>query len=90
MTRDIASLQTHLNELETVQEENEGNLAAGTRWKVLIQRFYEAESLTTEMVDAFIESMQLNADGNLSITLSYMDELSTLASTCERLRKEVA
>jgi DNA invertase Pin-like site-specific DNA recombinase len=90
MARDIASLQTHLNELETVQEENEGNLAAGTRWKVLIQRFYEAESLTTEMVDAFIESMQLNADGSLSITLSYMDELSTLASTCERLRKEVA
>ena len=55
-----------------------------------LRKFYEAEEMTTEMADAFIETMKLHEDGSLEIKLSYMDEFMALTTTCERLRKEVA
>ena len=60
------------------------------KWKIMIQRYYDATEISADMADAFIESMKLHADGSLEIKLSYMDEFEALTSTCERLRKEVA
>lgn len=90
ITEDIKALETQLSELEAAKNETEEQLTGEMKWKLMIQRFYDATEITEEMADAFIETMKLHEDGSLEIKLSYMDEFVALTNTCERLRKEVA
>ena len=90
ITADIKALETKLSEVEPEKTETEEQLTGEMKWKFLIRKFYEAEEMTAEMADAFIETMKLHKDGSLEIKLSYMDEFIALTTTCERLRKEVA
>ena len=90
ITADIKALETKLSEVEPEKTETEEQLTGEMKWKFLIRKFYEAEEMTAEIADAFIETMKLHEDGSLEIKLSYMDEFMALTTTCERLRKEVA
>jgi septal ring factor EnvC (AmiA/AmiB activator) len=90
ITEDIEAIKTHLAELESAKNETQEQLTGELRWRVLVQRFYDATEMTQEMADAFIESMKLHKDNSLEIKLSYMDEFAALMNACQQLKKEVA
>ena len=56
----------------------------------LIDRYYNAESLTKDMVKAFIKEIKLYDDNSISIEFRYRNEFEELMQECERIRREVA
>ena len=57
---------------------------------MLVKKYYNAQEVSAEMVDALIESMKLNEDSTLQITFNYMDDFKAVVDKIEKLRKEVA
>ena len=57
---------------------------------LLVKKYYNAQEVSAEMVDALIESMKLNEDSTLQITFNYMDDFKAVVDKIEKLRKEVA
>lgn len=57
---------------------------------MLMKKYYNAQEVSAEMVDALIESMKLNEDSTLQITFNYMDDFKAVVDKIEKLRKEVA
>lgn len=87
---DIQAMELQISELELEKSEVQNMATGEMKWKQLIRKFYDATEISTEMADAFIESMKLQEDGTLEIKLSYMDEFAALTQSCEKIRKEVA
>lgn len=58
--------------------------------RMLVKKYYNAQEVSAEMVDALIESMKLNEDSTLQITFNYMDDFKAVVDKIEKLRKEVA
>ena len=56
----------------------------------LIDQYYNAESLTKDMVKAFVKEVKLYDDNSISIEFRYMNEFEELMKECERIRREVA
>lgn len=69
---------------------HEEQLTGAKKWDVLVKKYYEATEISAELVDAMIESMQMNADSSLSIQFKHMDAFKAVLDTIETLRKEVA
>lgn len=86
---DIQALQTRLFEMETERKDDKEEIGE-LRWLKEIQRFQQAEELSREMVEAFVESMVLHADSSLTIRLNYQDELEALHSASKHLKGDVA
>lgn len=90
ITADIAALETKLAGLEAADGKAEERLYGEMKWKSMVQRFMEPKELSSELVDAFIESMSLAVDGSLDIRLNYRDEFASLMEACKRLAREAA
>ncbi len=90
LTEDISALEARLSELEMIKAESEEQITGEMKWKFMVQRFYGADQISAEMVEAFVESITLEKDGTLNIKLSYMDEFEKLYAANEKLREEVA
>ena len=56
----------------------------------IAKKYYDAQEITAEMVDAMILSMKMNEDSSLDIKFNYMDEFKAIMDKVETLRKEVA
>ncbi len=81
---DIRALEQRLSALTAEP------LSGEMRWTQMIRRFQDAAELSEELVNAFLSSMKLHADGALEIKLRCADELAALTKACEKLRKESA
>lgn len=87
---EIDCMEREVTELEGVQKNAEKLVDGEQKWVQLVERYYSASSITTDMVQAMIKGMTLDADNNLSIDFLYMDEFEKLMGACKALRKEAA
>ena len=63
-----------MSELEKEVEKYSLTYATGN-WSKLIEQYRNAEALTEEMVDAFIDEMILYNNGHVEIKFNFKDEL---------------
>lgn len=87
---EIARLEKQLGEVESTKVQYQEQLSSAKKWDVLVKKYYEVTEISAELVNAMIESMQMNEDSSLSIRFKHMDAFRDVLDTIETLRKEVA
>ena len=87
---EIAQLEKQLTEAESTKVQYLEQVSSTKKWDILVKKYYEAAEITSELVDAMIESIQMNEDSSLNIQFKHMDAFQAVLDTIETLRKEVA
>lgn len=87
---EISRLEKELAEVECTKTEYEEQHTSIKKWDDLVKKYYQAEEINAELVDAMIESMQMHEDSSISIQFKYMDAFKAVMENIEILRKEVA
>ncbi len=87
---EIAQLEKQLTEAESTKVQYREQVSSAKKWDTLVKKYYEAAEITPELVDAMIESIQMNEDSSLNIQFKHMDAFQAVLDTIETLRKEVA
>lgn len=87
---EIAQLEKQLTEAESTKVQYREQVNSTKKWDTLVKKYYEAAEITPELVDAMIESIQMNEDSSLNIQFKHMDAFRAVLDTIETLRKEVA
>ncbi len=87
---EIRQLESQLAEVESVKVEYEEQQHSANIMEALVKKYYNAEEISAELVDAMIDSMQMNEDCSLNIQFKHMDMFKAVLDTIETLRKEVA
>lgn len=87
---ELAALEQELSELQKTQA-RAANAGLGEKhWQTLIEQYYNASTLSGEMVKAMVKEIRLYADNSISVEFRYMNEFEELLRECERLRREIA
>lgn len=87
---EISELEKQIKELQSMGEKYSKAKIENTNWSIFIKKFYNAKILTSDMVNAMIETITLDDENNIHVTFNYMNEYEDLIRTCIELRKEVA
>lgn len=90
LMEDIRRLEQQISEQENVKAECEKPFEQTKIWETLIQKYYHAQQISAELVDAMIESMEMDKDSSLNIRFKHMDSFQVVLDTVKMLRKEVA
>lgn len=88
--KEIAAYESELQELQAIKTKTWVTETGARKWNRLISRYYKAETVTEEMVEAMVDEIRVNTDGSLDIRFKYMPEFEEMFKECERIRKEVA
>lgn len=56
----------------------------------LIEQYKNVETVSRELVTAFIGEIRLSADGSIKVSFLFQDELSRIRAHCKALESEVA
>lgn len=88
--KEIAAYESELQELQAIKAKTKVTETGARKWNRLISRYYKAETVTEEMVEAMVDEIRVNTDGSLDIRFKYMPEFEEMFKECERIRKEVA
>ena len=59
-------------------------------WIALVDRYKDMTTLTKENVDAFVQTIKLHDNGQIEVTLNYMDEFNSARALYNERREEVA
>ena len=89
-TRDIDALSQKLSELRAEIENETAMLDHFKNWITLVNRYKDMKALSKENVDAFVQTIQLHDNGQIEVTLNYMDEFNSALALYNGRRKEVA
>lgn len=87
-TRELEELSRQLRELESIRGMEKEKLDRAAAWADQIKRFQTADAVTKELVDAFIGSIRLDSDGQISIAFLFAPDQELLRREIERLEKE--
>ena len=87
--RKADELRIFLVELEKEAKKFSPNFATDGEWAKLIEQYRDAETLTAEMVDAFIDELKLFNDGHVEVTFNFKDELDEVIHLSAIRAKEV-
>ena len=87
---ELAKIEQEERDLKSVHEKADSINVGERKWMKLIDRYYNAESLTKDMVKAFVKEVKLYDDNSISIEFRYRNEFEELMQECERIRREVA
>lgn len=87
---ELEKIEQEERELKSVHEKADSINVGERKWMKLIDRYYNAESLTKDMVKAFVKEVKLYDDNSISIEFRYRNEFEELMQECERIRREVA
>ena len=87
---ELEKIEQEERELKSVNEKADSINVGERKWMKLIDRYYNAESLTKDMVKAFVKEVKLYDDNSISIEFRYRNEFEELMQECERIRREVA
>ena len=90
LMENIHQLEQQIAEQESVKAECEKPLEQTKIWETLMQKYYHAQQISAELVDAMIESMEMGKDSSLNIRFKHMDSFQAVLDTVKMLRKEVA
>ena len=91
LNSDIEDLKNQISALRDDDELTEVNSITSGQgyWDTLVQKYQGVTEITSDVVESFIDAIQIHADGTLDIRFRYMDELEKITELCEKLRKEV-
>lgn len=87
---DIEAMEQELYEIQYMENRTANVIIGEKKWTELIDRYYNAKTLTAEMVTAMIKEIRLHHDLSITIEFLYEDEFKALLAECETVRKEVA
>ena len=88
--QETAALRRQLNEMRSFYAETSGQRDAVSRLAEKIRAYQEADQVTGELVEAFISSVRLSGDGEVSIRFSFEKEQALLERELERLKRRSA
>lgn len=88
--QELEELSRQLRELESVGGVEKEKLDRATVWANQIKRFQSADTVTKELVDAFIGSIRLDSKGQISVDFLFADDHELIRQEIKRLRKEAA
>ena len=71
-------MQSRLDDLLLRQSLSDRNFHTDEEWEKIIESYRNKRQLTKPMVDAFVDAILVEQDGNLSIKLRYDDMLKEL------------
>lgn len=54
------------------------------------EEYRHAEEVSKELISAFVDQIQVRADGSIKITFLFDNELKALQTQCKSMREEVA
>lgn len=75
---DTLDLQRQLEEINRLREHHRQSFTPANKWLAAFQRFEIEEELTTEMVRALIERIEVTSDNRITVVCKYMDEQAAL------------
>ena len=88
--KEIAELNDRAAMLES-QEDRAARVLEKTKlWAKMFEQCRNVEHVTKELVEAFVDQIQVAADGSIRITFLFDDALHGLCTQCKSLRGEVA
>ena len=82
-------LRIFLAELEKESQKYSPAYAANGSWAKLIEQYRNADTLTKEMVDAFIDEMILHNNGHVEVKFKFRDELDEVIHLAAIRQREV-
>ena len=88
--REIAELNGKAMMLESREDRASRVLEKAKSWAKMFEQHRNAEHITKELVDAFVDRIQVSADGSIRITFLFDDALHGLRVQYKLLRGEVA
>ena len=89
-SQEIERLQQKLAELRACQQTNEVSLSQYPNWVELTGHYRDVTELTKEVVEAFIKTVRLYDNGEIEVSLNYIDEFDAAKALFEKHREEVA
>ncbi len=87
---DIDVLEQELYELQYRETRTVDVIIGEKHWSDLIDKYYNAETVSAEMVSAMIESITFHADASVEIQLRFSNEIAELMAEEEKIKKGVA
>lgn len=88
--QELEELSRQLRELESVGGVEKERLDRATTWANQIKRFQSTDTVTKELVDAFIGSIRLDSKGQISVDFLFADDHELIRQEIKRLKKEAA
>jgi hypothetical protein len=82
-------LRIFLAELEKECQKYNPSFAASGSWAELIEQYKDADTLTAEMVDAFIDEMILYNNGHVEVKFNFRNELDEVIHLAAIRQREV-
>ena len=86
----IASLEQQIQELESTRSRVRKTETGARKWDALIKKYYNAQAISPELIEAFVDEIRFHVDGSVDIDFKYMNEFEEMFNECERIKKEVA
>lgn len=83
-------LSHQLRELESISGVGKEKLDRVTAWTNQIKRFQSADTVTKELVDAFIGTIRVDSQGEISVTFLFTNDQELIRQEIKRLKKEAA
>ena len=88
--REVEDLKEQAAQLQAQHESMAQNTQQVKSWAELIEQYRQIETVTEELVTAFISKIRLFDDGSIQISFLFDDELAYLQKRCRELQEEVA
>ena len=87
---EVASLQDRISQLRERLTLTSQVSDCAKNWMTLIEQYKNVETVSRELVTAFIGEIRLSADGSIKVSFLFQDELSRIRAHCKALESEVA
>lgn len=87
---EVSVLQEQMSQLREQSEAKAQAISRVKSWGELIEQYRNAETVSKELVTAFIDKVKLSADGSIKVSFLFEDELARVCEQCESLKAEVA
>lgn len=88
--REIEGLRRSIDERRGEITNEAASLEHYAHWLELLTRYQTIPSLSRDVVEAFVQSVRLHENGEIEVTLNYMDEFNAAKELSRRRGSEVA
>ena len=89
-SKEIESVQQSIAEIKGEIKDEAASLDHYSHWLNLLKRYKNITSLSKDVVEAFVQTVQLHENGKIEVTLNYMDEFNAAKELSRKRGKEVA
>ena len=88
--KEIEALKEQMERLECPEDSASKAIEKSKEWEKRFEEYRHAEQVSQELISAFVDRIQVWADGSIKITFLFDNELKALQAQYKSLREEVA